>query len=42
MNNRFFVPVLALGIAALGAAASPAQAETNYLSFQITEIAGSN
>ena len=28
MNNRFFVPVLALGIAALGAAASPSQAAT--------------
>lgn len=31
MNNKFFVPVLALGIAALGAAASPSQAETAEL-----------
>jgi len=31
MNNRFFVPVLALGIAALGAAASPSQAATASL-----------
>lgn len=35
MNNRLIVPVLALGIAALGAAASPAQAETNSLVFSI-------
>lgn len=34
MNNKFFVPVLALGIAAFGAAASPSQAETNSLAFQ--------
>ena len=31
MNNRFFVPVLALGIAALSAAASPSQAATTTL-----------
>ena len=31
MNNRLFVPVLALGIAALGAAASPSQASTAAL-----------
>ncbi len=33
MNSKFFVPVLAFGIAALGAAASPSQAETNHLAF---------
>ena len=31
MNNKFFVPVLALGIAALGAAASPSRAATATL-----------
>jgi len=33
MNNKFFVPVLALGIAALGAASSPSQAATATLGF---------
>ncbi len=33
MNNRFFVSVLALGIAALGAASSPSQAATATLGF---------
>lgn len=33
MNNRFFVPVLALGIVSLGAAASPSQAATASLGF---------
>lgn len=35
MNNRFFVPVLALGIAALGAAASPSQAATAALDLYV-------
>ena len=35
MNNKFFVTVLALGIAALGAAASPSQAATAQLGFYI-------
>ena len=42
MNNKFFVPVLALGIAALGAAASPSQAATATLGFYSGPASGSS
>lgn len=42
MNNRFFVPVLALGIAALGAAASPSQAATAALGMYSGPDSGSS
>ena len=40
MNNKFFVPVLALGIAALGAAASPTQAATATLGYYMDPTTG--